>query len=389
MVLPAAARARELAARVRNAVVAPAFSRAAAGVDELPVGGVAVWFATGPANRYQFDQWRRPLEELARQIGVFVVVDRPDTGAAVRERTTLPVTFARSSSGLERLIGSRDVRVVLYLNQVEPNFRMLRFTAPVHVQIGHGESDKDGSLSHQHQAYDLTFVAGEAGRDRLRTLLLFDVDRRTRLIGRPQLDHRAPGAPSWTVGDGRRILYAPTWEGDRPSIAYGSSVSHGVRLVEGLLADPDVRVVYRPHPRTGTASRDHLRADRQIRGLLAGPRHLVDTGEYGWQLDFADACVTDVSAVAYDWLATGKPLVVTEPGPTARRPASSLLEQLTLLPPSAAGEALRWLAEAPDLSGLQQHYFGELAGRASTQRFEAAVLELAGRGSGGGQDARN
>ena len=381
MVLPAAARVRELAARVRNAVVTPAFSRAAVGVDELPVGGVAVWFATGPANMYQFDQWRRPLEELAQRIGVFVVVDRPDTGSAVRERTSLPVTFARSSSGLERLIGFRDVRVVLYLNQVEPNFRMLRFTAPVHVQIGHGESDKDGSLSHQHQAYDVTFVAGEAARDRLRALRLFDVDRRTRLIGRPQLDHRGPGAPSWTGGDGRRILYAPTWEGDRPSIAYGSLASHGVALVEGLLADPEVRIIYRPHPRTGTASRDHLRADREIRGLLAGPRHLVDTGEYGWQLDAADACVTDVSAVAYDWLATGKPLVVTEPASTARRPASPLLKALTLLPRGAARDVGRWLTEAPDLSSLRRQYFGELAGRASTQRFEGAVLELAERGT--------
>ena len=59
------------------------------------------------------------------------------------------------------------MRVVLYLNQVEANFRMLRFAAPVHIQLGHGESDKGSSISNQHKAYDLTFVGGAAGRDRL------------------------------------------------------------------------------------------------------------------------------------------------------------------------------------------------------------------------------
>ena len=56
-----------------------------------------------------------------------------------------------------------------------------------------------------------------------------------------------------------RVWYAPTWEGDRPSIAYGSLASHGVAIIEALLADPSVRVIYRPHPRTGYASADASR----------------------------------------------------------------------------------------------------------------------------------
>lgn len=382
MVRPAVGRAREVAARLRNLATARSFARGVAGPADLPAGGVAVHFATDPANLYQFEQWRRPLEELSDRIGVFVVVDRPDTGTAVAADTTLPVTFARSSAGLEQLVTTRDVRVVLYLNQVDANFRMLRFPAPVHVQIGHGESDKDGSVSHQHQAYDLTFVAGAAGQDRLRQLRLFDVDVRTRTIGRPQLDHDYPGAPTWPAGDGWRVLYAPTWEGDRPSIAYGSLVSHGPALVRGLLAHPDVRVVYRPHPRTGTASRAHAEADREIRRLLAADpgRHWVDQGEYGWVWRFADACVTDVSAVAYDWLATGKPLLVTRPAASATMPVSPLLSQVGLLESADAGSAYRRLRNAPDLEPLRQHYFGELEGRASTARFTAAVLEAAEAG---------
>jgi hypothetical protein len=384
---PLPARARELLARVRNAAAASAYARRTSPVATLPTDGVAVFFATDPSNLYQFQQWRRPLEELSERIGTFVIVDRPDTGAAVQLESRLPVAFARGSAALEDLVSRCGVRVVLYLNQVEPNFRMLRFGAPVHVQIGHGESDKGGSVSNQHKAYDVTLVGGPAGRDRLATLRGFDADARTRLIGRPQLDYDYPGAPPWPTGSGWRVFYAPTWEGDRPSIAYGSLVSHGVTMVDALLADPEVRLIYRPHPRTGTASTAHARADRAIRQRLraARDRHLIDQGEYGWQWAFAEACVTDVSAVASDWLATGKPLVVTAPAAGAHRPDSPLLDRLPLLEPDQAGSVLdRLRAAGPgessptlEMAELRQYYFGEVADRASTRHFQDAILELA------------
>ena len=370
--------ARGVAGRAANEVAAPRFVRQAARHAMLPNGAVAVFFATGPENLYQFEQWRRPLEELAGHRPVVVVVDRPDTGSAILGSSRLPVTLARGSAPLEGLVAERDVRVVLYLNQVEANFRMLRFAAPVHVQIGHGESDKASSVSNQHKAYDLVYVGGEAGSSRLGAALRgFDPAARTVQIGRPQLDHAYPGAPEWPAGSGRRVWYAPTWEGDRPSIAYGSLAGHGVAMIEALLADPTVRVIYRPHPRTGTASSAHAAADRRIRALLHADRgrHLVDEGAYGWQWAFADACITDVSAVAYDWLATGKPLVVTEPAPTALRPASPLLARLPLLAPEEAGQVLQRLTgrDVPALTELTNYYFGETAGRASTARFHAAI----------------
>jgi hypothetical protein len=107
----------------------------------------------------------------------------------------------------------------------------------------------------------------------------------------------------------------------------------------------------------------------------------VDVGSYGWQWAFADACITDVSAVAYDWLATGKPLVVTEPAPTAFRPASPLLDRLPLLPASDAGQVIRVLEARglgrdqpnPEVAELARYYFGVTSGRASTARFLAAI----------------
>ena len=378
---PAVRLGREALGRARNQLSAGRFGREVAAAGQVPDELVALFFATGPENFYQFDSWRRPLEHLAERRPVVVIVDRPDTGRVVRAASTLPVVFARGSASLERLVAEHRVRVVLYANQVEANFRMLRFAEPLHVQIGHGESDKGGSVSNQHKAYDLTFVGGQAGRDRLAAALRgFDAQQRTVLVGRPQLDYAYPGAPAWPAGSGQRVLYAPTWEGDRPSIGYGSLASHGVAIIDALLAAQSVRVIYRPHPRVGTASPAHAAADKVIRHRLrrAGGRHLVDLGGYGWQWAFADACVTDVSAVAYDWLATGKPLAITQPAePLAYLPPSPLLDRVSLLPAAAAGEVLSRLtpsgSAASVLADLTGYYFGDTTPGASTQRFEAAL----------------
>jgi hypothetical protein len=375
--------ARAAGIRLRNEVAAVGFAERAGGNGLVPNAGIAVFFATGPENFYQFEQWRLPLEHLATQRPVFVIVDRPDTGDLVLGTSSLPVAFARGSASLERLVAERDVRVVLYLNQLEANFRMLRFASPVHIQIGHGESDKDSSISNQHKAYDLVFVGGDAGRDRLgQALRGFDANERTLLVGRPQLDYTYQGAPSWPRDSGMRVWYAPTWAGDRPSIAYGSLASHGVAIIEALLADPSIRVIYRPHPRTSYTTREHRDADKAVRALLAraGDRHLVDRDGYGWQWDFADACITDVSAVAYDWLATGKPLVITEPAPSAYRPISPLLDTLPLLGVAEAGEVLSKIralqgdsTAGEQLRDLAYHYFGDVSAQQSTKRFEDAI----------------
>jgi hypothetical protein len=392
----------ELRSRIGNRLGARSFARQAAGTGPVPDEGIAVFFATPPQNAYQLEQWRRPLEALAAgsradRRGVFVVVDRPDTGRRLLETFRLPVAFARGSAALESLVERHRPRAVLYVNNVERNFRMLRFADPVHIQLGHGDSDKGASVTNQHKAYDLTFVAGEAGRDRL-ARALFDFDARSRvwLVGRPQLDYDVQGAPDWPADGTSRVLYAPTWEGDRPSLRYSSVVSHGPALIAALRADPRVRVVYRPHPWLGRISAEHARVDRELRAALMadGDRHLVDTGTYGWQWTFADACIADVSAVAYDWLATRKPLVVTRPeAEEAYLPPSRLLDSLPLLGAADAGSVARELLDsAPpaELAGLAEYYFGDTSRGASTNRFEQALedaiearaVEIAARPAG-------
>ena len=122
-------------ARLRNEVAAGGFAEQAGG--RAVAAGIAVFFATGPEISTSSSSGAGRWNGLAER-PVFMIVDRP-TPATTAPSTSLPLAFARGSAALEELVGERDVRIVLYLNQLEANFRMLRFASPVHIQIGHGE----------------------------------------------------------------------------------------------------------------------------------------------------------------------------------------------------------------------------------------------------------
>lgn len=390
-------RATRIAAKIvgtlRNRLAARAFARRCAADGRGAHAKIAVFFADDPENLYQLEQWLPQIEELATTYSVAVVVSRPDTGNAVARATALPLVFAPGSAQLEDLVHRGELEVVLYLNNLHLNFAMLRFADPVHVHLGHGESDKDSSVPNQMKAYDLVLVAGRAAQDRLAARLRgFDVVQRTRTIGRPQLDQHYDGAPYWADDGTIRVFYAPTWEGDRPSMAYGSVATHGMEMVRALVADPRFRVIYRPHPRAGVQSPAYAAADRAVRRMLSdSSRHLVDRGDYGWQWDFADVCITDISSAAYDWLATAKPVLVTVPSdPRAIVPASRFLghvprlradeasavaERLDVVLGGTAGGRGGSTVYEEEIAELSEYYFGDTAAHGSTRRFHAAIDE--------------
>ena len=374
--------ARTLRTSAENYVRADATARAASARDPLPREPVGVFFAGGPVELYQLRDWLPVLEHLHESVPLVIVCTRPDGARAVLDSTPLPVRLAKGAPDLERLV-REGMRAVLYVNHLERNFRMLRFAGPVHVYLGHGESDKDSSVSNQNKAYDRVFVAGPAGRERLEGALReFDAALRAPMVGRPQLDHPRAGGPGWAP-DGRTVvLYAPTWEGDRPSMAYGSVATHGAAIVASLIADGAMRIIYRPHPRAGTTSPAYRQADAQVRAMLAGTDHLVDDGPYGWQLAAADACIADISSVAYDWLATGKPLLLTEPvEDRAHVPDAPLLDLAPWVTAAGADETASAVRAAlrgmpPGWEELVAHYFGDTTPGAATARFEAAVRDV-------------
>jgi hypothetical protein len=353
---------------------------------------VAVYFADAAVNLYQIRQWYAPLAELSTIWPVAIIARNSSAALALWDESPVPAVYLHSVDDLEDFIGDQDLRVVLYVNQNQSNFQMFRYGRMWHVFINHGESDKMYMTTNQVKAYDYSLVAGDAAIDRLKHKLWdFDIAKRVISIGRPQADHFAGELPF--TADGRTVvLYAPTWEGDRAAAAYGSIASHGVALVEAVLASARHRLIYRPHPRSGVLDRSYKRANEKIisaitRANLANPLlgHIVDDGPIlGWQLAVADVAVCDVSAMVYDRLAMGKPLIVTRPvAVEADIDESGYLGHCEWLEASSApdivaiAERVQFDESAQErLSYWVTRHFGDISPGAATTRFHAAIEHL-------------
>jgi len=353
---------------------------------------IAVYFADTKVNLYQLRQWYAPLAELQADWPVAIISRSPSTVLALWNESPVPAVYARSVAALEQFVHEQDIRIVFYVNQNARNFQMFRYGRMWHVFINHGESDKMYMTTNQFKAYDYSFVAGDAAIDRLRHKLWdFDLKKKVIAIGRPQADHLQGELP-YTPDERTVVLYAPTWEGDRAAAAYGSIASHGVALASAVLASPDHRLIYRPHPRSGVVDRDYRAANEAIKAAIARAntadptaQHVFDDGgALGWQLVAADVAITDISAMIYDRLATGKPLIVTRPvSPDADVDESGYLGSAEWLTADAAGDVLSVVervqvddAARESLVYWARRHFGDTRPGAATKRFRAAIEKI-------------
>jgi CDP-glycerol glycerophosphotransferase (TagB/SpsB family) len=221
----------------------------------------------------------------------------------------------------------------------------------------------------------------------------FDVTRLVR-TGRPQLDVRRE--PVLAPTERRTVLYAPTWEGDADYNDYTSVDVMGPRILRAVLAVPDVRVVYKPHPKVVTSRTPAVAAaHREVLALLtsaalhepaAGHVALLDADILALMPD-CDAMVTDVSSVGLDWLylRNERPLLITDKHGDPERlrqevPVSRCsdvvdeesLPTLTALLTDRLAHDEHHLARV----AMRHHYFDDAAVGESTTRFLAAVGEL-------------
>jgi len=350
---------------------------------------IAVYFADGPVNLYQMRQWYKPLAKLAETWPVLVLSRTAGGTLKMIEESSIPVAYVRKVGDLERVIAEQDIRIVLYVNQNSRNFQMMRYGRRWHVFINHGESDKMYMTTNQFKAYDYSLVAGQAALDRLGKVLWdYDFDKRAITIGRPQADHYS-GVLPYTADERMVVLYAPTWEGDRAAAAYGSIATHGVALVTALLQSPRHRIIYRPHPRSGVVDHEYGVANKQIMAAIAAAndrdrtaQHVIDTGaELGWQLSAADVAIVDISAMVYDRLASGKPLMVTRPAnPLAAIDTSGYLSDCEWLTAGDTADIVDTLdsltgddTAGQRLRGWVEQYFGDPTPGAPTARFHEAI----------------
>lgn len=353
------------------------------------------YFADDPTRVYQLAQWLPVLEILNGTAPVGIVVRDPASATVLRTRTALPVHCAPTFPELTELYEQLDPKVVLYCNNSALNFQSLISGRVLHVHVNHGESDKQSMASNNAKAYDRVFVAGEAAVQRhLAGLLEFDVARLVR-TGRPQLDLRPDRLLAPTTR--RTVLYAPTWEGDAEYNDYTSVDTLGREIVRAVLEVPDVRLVYKPHPKVVTSSTPAVRAAHQdVLALLEdaayadpGAGHVaVTVGDILAIMPDCDAIVTDVSSVGLDWLylRTDRPIFLTDRHHDAERlrqeiAVSRCADVLTEVVPAELTRLLIARLEHDEHHlarvAMRHHYFDDLQVGDSTTRFLEAVTELA------------
>ena len=353
---------------------------------------IAVYFADTKVNMYQVRQWYAPLAEINPTWPVAIISRSPSAVLELWKESPVPAVYLRRVADLEQFVHEQDVRIVFYVNQNAKNFQMFRYARMWHVFINHGESDKMYMTTNQFKAYDYSLVAGDAAIERLSHKLWdFDMKKKVIAIGRPQADHFAGDLP-YTPDDRTVVLYAPTWEGDRDAAAYGSIASHGVALTRALLASPRHRLIYRPHPRSGVADPEYRAANeaiitaiRQANAADPAANHIFDNGPaLGWQLVAADVAISDISAMVYDRLATGKPLLVTRPvSPAAEIDDGGYLGACEWLDAAQAADIVS-IAERVqfDETALETlrfwvaRHFGDTRPGSATKRFHKAIERL-------------
>ncbi|WP_329249685.1 CDP-glycerol glycerophosphotransferase family protein [Streptomyces sp. NBC_01478] len=221
-------------------------------------------FSGSKDSAYQVNMWLETMEELDTRP---LVLLRERVILQNLAPTKAPVICVPGGVHLMNMDLS-SVRVALYAANVGKNIHLLRVPTMKHVFIGHGDSDKLASVNPFSKVYDEVWTAGRAGRDRYAIADVGVRDDDIVEVGRPQL---APIQTWQGVPEGRipTVLYAPTWEGWDNEPGNTSLLLAGENIVKKLVkADPPVRVLYKPHPFTGTVSAAAGSAHRKVTALV-------------------------------------------------------------------------------------------------------------------------
>lgn len=240
-----------------------------------------LYFSGSKDSAYQVNMWLETMEQLDTRP---LIILREHVILENLAPTTVPVVCVPGGVHLMNMDLS-TVRVTLYAANVGKNIHMLRVPTMKHVFIGHGDSDKLASVNPFSKVYDEVWTAGRAGRDRYAIADVGVRDEDIVEVGRPQL---APiqGRQGVPAGHVPTVLYAPTWEGWDDNPGNTSLLLAGENIVRRLVrADPPVRVLYKPHPFTGTRSPRAKAAHQRITALVekaaaeraADPRFAAET----------------------------------------------------------------------------------------------------------------
>ncbi len=276
----------------------------------------AFYFTAPPNSEYHIGMWYPYLKRIGKP---FVIILRERAALpVVAAMVDVPVLYCEHESFVDQVV-LPGMKACFYANNGSKNSHMVRFNRLTHIQLLHGDSDKASSYNPVTGIYDRIFVAGQAGIDRYEANGVLIPAQKFDIVGRPQVeDIHVSDA---TVGDlaNTTVLYASTWVGNYSDASY-SSLHLGEQIIRKLL-DRHATVILRPHPyarRDLDSARRLARMEQMLADDAAktGRNHLY--GEVSSVqmslfdcINSADAMISDVSAVASDWLFSRKPFALT------------------------------------------------------------------------------
>jgi hypothetical protein len=230
------------------------------------------------------------------------------------------VVIPERVDGLAQTIAIRAPRVVFYSELFARRLLRPMFgnrPDPIRVvYVPHGYSEKRQDWARTTAFQDVAVLYGEAAYDQLVAFGVAGDLNRYVLSGNLRREWHARHASFFRARlaalglDGpppaRTLLYAPTWQ---DAIGSSSFFAAFQAFVDGLPAGWRLLVKLHPHLERASAAVDALAArarGRDVR-LLRGQALCYPF------LDIADAYVGDMSSLAYDYLAYGRPMFFTNP----------------------------------------------------------------------------
>ncbi|MFI6872774.1 hypothetical protein ACIBL6_04970 [Streptomyces sp. NPDC050400] len=224
---------------------------------------VAMYFSGGTTSAYQANMW---LSTLADVDGKPLIVLRERFMVNKIDATDVPIICFPKVATMFSLENS-TLKMMLHPANAAKTSQVLRIPTIKHAFINHGESDKLSSCNPYAKAYDEVWVAGPAARDRYQLADVGVEDKDVVEVGRPQLSPITVGTGP-AKGAYTTVLYAPTWEGWDGNPGNTSVILAGENIVRHLLADEKVRLIYKPHPMTGSQVPAAGEANKRIMAMI-------------------------------------------------------------------------------------------------------------------------
>jgi hypothetical protein len=308
--------------------------------------------------------------------------EQPDLASAARVYPGVAVerlagwTMPQTIGQLRAAVRKRGARVVLYSDLFGRNaLRALfggRRDAPRVAYVPHGFSEKRQDWARGTAFQDIAVLYGQHAFDQLVALGVAPYLHHFLVSGNLRRAYHARHAawfgsllePLGLAGarPGRTLLYAPTWQ---DAIGSSSFFRAFAGFVGALPADWRLIVKLHPHLERYAQALDELAVLTRGRDV-----HLVRASPLTYPfLELADAYVGDMSSLAYDYLAYGRPMFFTngKAGEASDAAGSRLFACGTVIAQERVGDLYRIVDDAWATDGER---FGEA--RAALDRYTHA-----------------